>query len=396
VRRPRSGAAPWPVLNLLLLSAAVFTSVTTELLPTGVLPAMSRDLGVSEGRLGLLVTAYAVMVAVFAAPLAMATARVPRRRLLAATLVGYGLVNAVTAVSATYAFTVGGRLLGGICHGLFWGMFGGYAGRMVSADRVGRAVTFTFMGGVGAILVGVPAGTALGGAIGWRPVFWILAAVAVALAVVGWRVLPDLPGSGTLAPVRMRKVWRQPGLAGVVVATAITMTGVFTFNTYVVPFLTHAGVSEPAIGPALSAYGAGGVVGLVLATAFADRALRAAMIGSNALLVAAFGLLAVTEAPTAVAIAMVAAVGVVMGCLPNLLQAAVLRAAPAAADPASALNAVAFNVGISGGALAGGLVLDSWGPSVLPVLAVTLAAGGLLAMLADRQVGVAQPVPDTP
>src|SRR5262245_61634351 len=105
---------------------AVFLSVTTEGLPIGVLPAMSRDLGVTEGQLGLIVTAFALMVALFAAPLGVAVARMPRRRLLIAALFGYALCNLITAVSHAYALTVAGRLLGGLAHGVFWGMLGGY------------------------------------------------------------------------------------------------------------------------------------------------------------------------------------------------------------------------------------------------------------------------------
>ena len=396
MRRTTAGAAGWPVLHLLVLAAAVFTSVTTELMPTAVLPAMSRDLGVSEGRLGLLVTAYALMVAAFAAPLALATARMPRRRLLAATLLGYAVCNVVTAVSAAYPLTVGARLLGGLCHGVFWGMLAGYAGRMVTADRVGRAVTIASMGGVLAILLGVPAGNALGAALGWRPVFWVLAGLAVALAVVGRRILPDLPGSAAVAPVPMRHVWRLPGLAGVVGVTAATMLGVFGFITYVVPFLTHAGVGDARIGPVLLLYGVGGAVGLALAGAVVDRFLRPAMIASSALLTACFLVLTVAGGRMPVAVVTLAVIGVNMGCLPVLVQAATLRAAPEAADPASALNASAFNVGICGGALAGGLLLDSVGPTALPVLAAALVGCGLATLLAGRHVGVRRPALDTP
>ena len=98
----------WPLPLLLTLSAGVCLSVTTELLPTGVLPAMSRELGVTEGTLGLLVTAYALMVALFAAPLAMATARFPRRTLLVATLLGYSASNLVMVVSTVYPSGTGG------------------------------------------------------------------------------------------------------------------------------------------------------------------------------------------------------------------------------------------------------------------------------------------------
>ena len=131
----------WPVAALATMAVAVFLSVTTELLPTGLLPAMSRDLGVSEGRLGLLVTGFALMVALFATPLGVLVARLPRRWLLFWAMLGYAACNLVTAVSDAYPLTVAARLIGGITHGMFWGMLGSYAGRIVSPDRVGRAVT---------------------------------------------------------------------------------------------------------------------------------------------------------------------------------------------------------------------------------------------------------------
>jgi predicted MFS family arabinose efflux permease len=102
---------------LITLSVGVCLSVTTELLPTGLLPGMSRDLDVSEGTLGLLVTAYAVMVAVLAAPLAIATARFARRTLMLAILVGYTVSNLAMVVSSVYAIALGARLVGGVMHG---------------------------------------------------------------------------------------------------------------------------------------------------------------------------------------------------------------------------------------------------------------------------------------
>src|SRR3954454_16848794 len=117
----------WPLLGLLTMSTAVFLSVTTELLPTGLLPSMSRDLGVTEGRLGLIVSGFAVMVAVFATPVGLALARVPRRRVLVAVLIGYTVCNLITAASHWYPLTLGARLLGGLTHGAFWGMLGAYA-----------------------------------------------------------------------------------------------------------------------------------------------------------------------------------------------------------------------------------------------------------------------------
>jgi predicted MFS family arabinose efflux permease len=373
-----------------LLSAAVFVSVTTELLPTGLLPGMSRDLHVSAGRLGLLVTAYALMVAVLAAPIGMATARYGRRTVLTIALVGYAVCNAVTAVSDAYLLTVFGRVVGGLSHALFWGMLAGYAGRMVTPDRVGRAVTIASAGGTAAILLGVPVGTAIGVEVGWRAVFGGFAVLALALSVVAVRLLPALPGAARGTAMRMRAVIRLPGLIAVFSATGVLMLGHFTFITYVAPFLTGAGVTDGGLGPALLGYGAAGAVGLLVAGLVVDRRLRPAMVVGAALLTVAFVGLAVAGLvglTAAVAIAGTAATGLALGGLPVFLQAATLRVAPGAAEAASALNASAFNIGIGGGALLGGLTVDQWGPAYLPIVAATLAGLGLAVIILGRRVG---------
>jgi predicted MFS family arabinose efflux permease len=352
---------------------------------------MSRDLSVSEGRLGLLVTAYALMVAVLAAPIGMATARAGRRSLLTTALIGYAACNAVTAISDTYPLAVAGRLLGGLSHGLFWGMLAGYAGRLVRPDRLGRAVTIASAGGTAAVLVGGPAGTALGVAFGWRAGFRGFAVLALMLVIVCSRFLQQVPGTTRDSAIRFRDVLRLPGLARVVTATGLIMLGHFSFITYVAPYLAHAGVAEDRLAPALLGYGAAGLVGIVIGGLLIDRRLRGAMLTSSAALAITFTALAIGATSTGIAVAGLAATGVALGMLPVFLQAATLRAAPRAGDPASALNASAFNVGIGGGALLGGLTLDRRGAPSLPIVAAVLTTSGLVAMTLGRRVGVLPP-----
>jgi MFS transporter, DHA1 family, inner membrane transport protein len=388
VASDRASSPPWPIGSLLLMSSAVFVSVTTELLPTGLLPAMSRDLRVSEGRLGLLVTSYAFMVALLAAPIAMATARIGRRQLLTTALLGYVVCNAITAVSSAYPLTVTGRLVGGVSHGLFWGMLAGYAGRLVSPDRVGRAVTITLAGGTTSLLCGVPLGTALGVAFGWRWVFGIFAVIPAGLALLAARRLPALPALPDGERVPFRDVIRMPRLVMVITSTAVIMLGHFAFITYAAPFLIASGIDEHHVAPALVGYGAAGAIGLALAGVFVDRRLRAALLASTALLAATFGTLAVAGLSAALAVGGIAATGLALGMLPAFLQAATLHAAPGAADQASAFNASAFNIGIGGGALLGGLTLDQLGAASLPLVAAGLSGLGLVVVVAGRRVGV--------
>ena len=386
----------WPVAALATMSVAVFLSVTTELLPTGLLPAMSRDLGVSEGRLGLLVTGFALMVALFATPLGIAVSRVPRRGLLVASLFGYAACNLVTALSDVYPLTVTARLIGGLTHGVFWGMLGGYAGRIVSPDRVGRAVTVVSAGGAAATLVGVPAGTALGTALGWRTAFVVFAGAAVALVAVALRLLPPVPGRASSDRLPVLSVLRLPGLLPIVVVTAVTMLGHFSFYTYVAPYLLRSGLSPVAVGPALALYGLVGLVSLVLTGFIADRRPRLGLLAGSIALTASFAVLTLGGTSPVVAVVGSAATALALGSLPVLLQTVILRAAPQAPEQASALNASSFNVGIGGGALLGGLALDHWGATALPPIAATLAGLGLLTLVLSRRVGALTPAAETP
>jgi predicted MFS family arabinose efflux permease len=390
---PAIGAtARLPMASLLVMSATVFLSVTTELVPAGLLPAMSHDLHVTPGRLGLLVTAFAAVMAMSAAPLGFVTTRFPQRALLAATLLGYSASNVVMSVCSSYWVALGARLLGGFTHAVFWITIQTFTGRIVAPDRVGRAITIVFVGGNVAILLGIPAGTALGQAVGWRATFGVLAGVSLALALAARHVLPE-PGPAATAdsePVRLAQVVRTPGLLILIGVTAATVLGHFSFSTYVVPFLLHTGVTTSAIPSALLCYGIGGAVGAVLAGVFADRRLRSATVVAAALMVGAYAMLTATavlgDAARAVTVAGLVVAGMVMGSLPAFWQTRLMRTAPHATEAATALGASAFNIGIGGGALLGGLAIDRWGPAALPAIAAAFTGLGLtLRLLGDRR-----------
>src|SRR6266498_2645824 len=205
----RAAKLPW--WGLLALSAAAFSAVLTEQLPAGLLPAMSRSLHVSQGRVGFLVTSYAAASFLAAIPVTAALRGLPRRPVLAGALAGFALGNAVTAISSSYPLTFAARLLAGAMGGTLWAMLAGYAARMVPAQRRGRAMAVVLAGITVALSLGIPAGTAFAAAVGWRAAFGTLAALAVVLvAWVRWQV-PGFPGEpaagpgpGQPGPVRLR------------------------------------------------------------------------------------------------------------------------------------------------------------------------------------------------
>ncbi|TMR90816.1 MFS transporter, partial [Nonomuraea basaltis] len=268
------GRMPWP--GLLALFTAAFTAVMTELLPAGLLPRMAEALNVPEGRIGFLVTGYAVASFLAAIPLTALLRGLRRRPVLVSALAGFALLNGVTAVSSSYAVTFGARLLAGVMGGVLWAMLVGYAARMVPAERRGRAIAIVSAGITVALCAGIPAGAALASAFGWRSAFGGLAFVAAVLvAWVLWKV-PDFPGEAAAARVPLRRVAVVPGVRTVLGVTALVLVGHQSMYTYLAPFAELAGSVGTSV--VLLVFGVGTVAGIWVVGAVIDRRLRATLL----------------------------------------------------------------------------------------------------------------------
>jgi predicted MFS family arabinose efflux permease len=366
------------ILALLVLSAAAFTDVVTDMLPAGLLPAMSASLHVSDARIGLLVTAFAIASAAAAIPVTSLLRNLPRRPVLAGALAGFAGLDAVTAVSPSYPLTFAARLLLGIMGGTLWSLLAGYATSIVPAQRRGRALAIVLAGITAALCLGVPGGTAVAGVIGWRGCFAVLAGLALLLAAVMLRWLPDAlaaeePGAdaGGRAPVR----GILPSVAGLLGVTFLLLAGHQAMYTYIAPFLTWAGFGRTSL--VLMVFGAATVGGIWVAGSLADR---------HSTLTLALALSAVMTAMVALGLraepfAPVVLWGMAYGAAPTLLQTLLISAAGVAnADVATGLQTTVFNLGIAAGSLVGGFALDQAGAGALPWVTCVLS-GAAIAVL---------------
>ena len=226
--------------GLLALALASCLAVTTEMLPIGLLPAIGATFRIGIPTTGLLVSLYAVMVAVLAVPLTVATARLPRKPLLLTTLFFYVVSNALVAVAASFAMVAAGRTIGGLTHALFFSLCIGYAPRLVGHAHVGRALAIATGGATAGFVLGVPLSTSLGTALGWRMSFGLLAALAAATLLLVARLLPAVPHDNAEQRTETHRGRRQ--LAAVVISNALTYLGQFTLYTFISVALLSAGL----------------------------------------------------------------------------------------------------------------------------------------------------------
>ena len=381
---------------LVVLTAAIFAAVTTEMLPIGLLPQLAEAFAVSEERIGWWMTAYAVVVAAGAIPVTALLARWPRRRTLLVLLALYAASNLMiiaAGAAGSFPLALAARVVGGVAHAGMFSVVIATAVALAPPGKAGRAVAVVNLGVTAALTLGVPLGTAAGHAWGWQGVFGAVAAALLGVAAAARLTLPatiargqgaasrEPKGTGVMSALRHRPLLR------IALITAALSLGHYTAYTYITPVVLHAGVSAGGVGAVLLVHGLASLPGLLLAGTLADRhpvvALRVAIA------LAGLCLLFMAALPThpAAVVAAIALWGVAFGALPPLLQTAALRASPSR-DAAPAIVNSMFNVGIAAGAWTGGrlLLVD------VTVLAPTGAAFVLLALASTFVSGRVQHV----
>ncbi|MFI1830105.1 MFS transporter [Streptomyces sp. NPDC020412] len=387
-----AGGQRLPLGALLALATAVFVTSLTETLPAGLLLGMSADLGVGEAAVGQTVTAYAAGTALTAVPLTAATAALSRKRLLAAAMAGFAVANTVTALSTSYPLTMVARFAAGVAAGLAWALLAGYARRIAPAHLQGRAVAVAMAGIPVALSLGVPAGTFLGEAVGWRAAFWGVTAVTVGL--LGWlaAAVPDVPGTPAAgresaegrAP--MFAVLRVPGVAAVLAVTAVFVLAHTALYAYVAAYLERLGMGG-ATGPVLLVFGGASLVSLWAVGAYVHGRLRALTLASTLLVTVAAAVLAVVGDSPPLVYAAAVLWGLGWGGVPTLLQTAAADAAGDAVDAAQALLVTLWNAAMAAGGALGGVLLERAGTAALPWTVAVLLVPVLAVVGAARAHG---------
>ncbi|MBC7763271.1 MAG: MFS transporter [Candidatus Saccharibacteria bacterium] len=385
-RNTSTSTFPWA--GLLTLSALIFTSVTSEFLPTGLLPEIAAELNVSESRVGLLVTVFAGTVVLTAAPLSVLTRRYSRKSLVIVVLIAFAFANVLAALAPTYEMLVAARVVGGLAHGLFWAVVGAYSAHLVPRHQLGRAIAITGGGGTVAFVLGVPLGTAIGHAVGWRLAFGVIAGIIVILTLVTAKLLPAVSHGVVLStgeiPLPMRRDKTVPAVIAVGVILILVGFGHNLFYTYIAPYLIGpVGIDPGAVAGVLFLYGGAGAIGLVLAGTLGDRFPQLALAAAVVLVIASVLMLGLFSHVTAMALVAIFVWGMAFGAVPSLMQVRMMHTASLRVrDAAAAYFTTSFNVAIGGGALVGGLLLDGFGIGVLPFVDVAITVIGFAMIIA--------------
>jgi len=384
-------------LPLLALALASFGIGTTEFVIMGLLPDVAGDLGVTIPQAGLLVTGYALSVAFGSPFLAVATARMDRRKALLLLIGIFILGNLLCALAPNYALLMAARIVTALCHGAFFGLGAVVAATLVPEQKKARAIAMMFAGLTLANVLGVPFGTALGEAVGWRNTFWAVVVIGFAAAFALYAWLPR-----NMPTPRMQLIHEARSLVSTQVILAMLISVVvsaslFGVFTYITPILENVTLISPhEVTLMLLLFGIGLTAGNFLGGWLGDWKLMPSVIGILALLIPVLSLFTLTSASLVPAAVTIFCWGLLAFALISPLQMRVVNEAAQAPNLASTLNQGAFNLGNAAGAWIGGLSLtNGLAYRELPWIGVALAAVAFtLSFLSHRLDVKAARVPD--
>lgn len=372
-------------LALFALTLSAFAIGTTEFVIVGLIPTIAEQLNVSLPSAGLLVSLYALGVAIGAPVLTALTGKLPRKWLLVGLMALFTVGNLLAWQAPGYESLIVARILTGLAHGVFFSVGSTIATGLVAKEKAASAIAIMFSGLTVALVTGVPLGTWIGQVFGWRETFLVVSLLGLVAMVGSLLLVPGNLPKGAASSVRDQlSVLTKKPLLLVYAKTALGYGGAFTAFTFLAPILQQvSGFSAGAVSLILLVYGVSVAVGNIWGGKLADRmgplpALKLLFAGLAVVLL----VLTFTAPHPVLAVLTVLVWGAfAFGNVPGLQVLVVKQAerhTPNAVDVASGLNIAAFNVGIALGSVVGGFVVEHLGLMHTPwigALIVLLAYG---------------------
>ncbi|APU29209.1 MFS transporter [Ectopseudomonas alcaliphila JAB1] len=378
-------------LSVAILAFSAFLIVTTEFLIIGLLPALARDLDISISMAGQLVTLFAFTVMIFGPPLTAMLSHLDRKKLFVAILLIFAASNALAAISDSFWLLAVARLVPALALPVFWGTASETAGQLAGPEKAGQAIANVYLGISAAMLLGIPLGTLVSNALGWRGAFWLLAGLSLIMALAILAFMPAVSRTAKVDFLQQAKIFKEPYFLSNVLLSIVVFSAMFTAYTYLADILERvAGVHPENIGWWLMAFGAVGLIGNWIGGKAIDRSpIKASVLF---LLLLAIGMTAVV--PFAhmglIFCAALGLWGIANTALYPVSQVRVMSSVSHSKALAGTTNVSAANAGIGIGAIVGGMTIANLGIEYLGYAAAAIAVMALMLVplvhkLASRQ-----------
>lgn len=345
-------------LSLIGITVSAFVFNTSEFMPIGLLTDIAASFGLTEAGAGVMITAYAWVVAIFSLPLMLVVSKIEFRKLLLGVIAVFGIGQVLSCIAPTYPLLVISRLVVAVSHCIFWSIAAPIASQLVTKEHRALALSMVATGTSIAIIAGLPLGRMIGLYLGWRTTFFSVAVVTLLIFGYLFFLFPKLPQTKTFSMKELPAMFHNKVLLGIYVLTLLYATSYYTGYSYIEPFLLQvAKVSESMVTTVLTVFGAAGLVGSFLCTKFYNHMRFLFMRVILFCISACLFLLYAASISIYSVLAVCVIWGIVVMAFSVTFQAEVIQAAGVSASAvAMSVFSGIFNLGIGSGTWIGGVV----------------------------------------
>jgi DHA1 family inner membrane transport protein len=335
----------------------------TEFAIAGLLPIISSDFHISTAKSGVLVSGYAIAVAIGGVFLTSLLTKIDRKKALIGIMLFFVLGNVISAFSHSFDIMFLGRCISALCHGAFFGIGAVVAINLVPREKRSTAISIMFGGITVANVLGVPFGTWVGQHFGWRAAMSVIAVIGLFTLIGLAFFLPSDIGTSTSvtkSSLRLEfKVFHNPQIWYSLLMTVFGFGGMFGAYTYIVFTLEDVSkFADSSVPSILLLFGLGVFLGNFFGGRLADWNLKlsiATELTSLFIVLAIYSFTADNKICSLVCLFLMGLFGFAPAAA---LQMRVLHYAANSPTVASGANITSFNVGNALGAWLGGWLIS--------------------------------------
>lgn len=362
-------------LLIAILTLGVFSILNTEMGIIGVLPLVAEHFHVSISQAGLLVSLFALAVAISGPTLPLLFSGMNRKQVMLLALGIFLIGNTVSIFTSNFTIAVIVRVVPAFFHPIYVSLAFTVAAASVRQEEAPKAVSKVFIGVSAGMVLGVPVSSFIASTTSLGMAMLFFAVVNAVAFIATLFFVPSMPVSERLSYGKQISVLKK-SITWVSIAAALLMNGaVFGVFSYLAGYLESVTkLSWNSISFLLFIYGASNIIGNIIAGKLLTKHATQSITLIPFALATVYILLlkgSFTTAPIGLAILVW---GMLAGINANITQYLIMSAAPEAPDFANGLFLTSVNLGTTIGAAVCGLFISEMGTQYVLL-------GGLLFLL---------------
>lgn len=258
--------------NLYVLALGVFGITTTEFGVIGVLPEIASAFRISIEKAGWLLSAFALIVAVFGPFMLMVLSSFKRKKLLVVSLLIFAVANILSAYISNFYLLLIVRIIPAFFHPVYWSIALSIAEKNSNSENKSKAVSIIFSGLTLATVLGVPLATLMSDLFSWQSSFLLTAFINI-IAFMGVQfLLPSMEQNNESHITFTTKIFNSKHLSINLFIAFFTIASMYSTYGYMADFLKNVTqMNGKQISIMLFMFGTIGIVGNKIAGKYMSR-----------------------------------------------------------------------------------------------------------------------------